>query len=211
MENDPEIGLAYSDAYIIDTEDNVIGRFNDVYPVVRGNLAEALVAHYCFVPIATIMIRKETFMKTGLFDPSRYAEEYIKWIEIALISKTYYDQEPLACGRRHETNTSKIIKKTVWSAKSREGLSRVLDKYPKLRESVGKKAICKRFSRSYFVSGFYLASEGNLKEAKSCYWTALKKYPFDPLNWGGVILISLPCRKLIVDIHNFIKKKKLPW
>ena len=211
MENDPETGLVYSDAYIVNTEDNIIGRFNDVYPVVNGNLAEKLVAHYCFVSIAAVMVRKETFLKTGPFDPTRNAIEYMKWIEIALISKTYYDPSPLAYVRRHETNTSKVIKKKEWSAKTRDALEKILDRYPKLRESVGKRAICKRFSRSYFVSGFYLAYEGNLTEAKNYYWTALKQYPFDPVNWGGVILISLPCRKLIVGIHNFIKKKKLPW
>jgi glycosyltransferase involved in cell wall biosynthesis len=211
MENDPEIGLVYSDASIIDTEDNIIGRFNDVYPVVRGNLAEKLIAHYCFVSIATVMIRKETFLKTGFFDPSRFAIEYMKWIEIALVSKTYYDPRPFAYVRRHETNTSKIIKKAEWSAKTRDALTKILDKYPKLRESVGDKAICKRFSRTYFVSGFYLASEGKVKEAKNCYWTALKKHPFDPVNWGGVILILLPCRKLVVGVHNFVRKKKLPW
>ena len=211
MENDPEIGLVYSDAYMVDAEDNIIGKFSDVYPVVPGNLAEALVAHYCFVPNATVMVRKETFLKTGPFDPTRNAIEYTKWIEIALISKTYYAPELLAYGRRHETNTSKIIKKAEWSAKTRDALSKILNKYPNLRKSVGEKAICRRFSRSYFVSGFYLASEGNLTEAKNYYWTALKKYPFDPVNWGGVILISLPCRKFIVGIHNFIKKKKLPW
>lgn len=211
MEDDPQIGLVYSDAYIVDTEDNIIGRFNDVYPVVGGNLAEKLVAHYCFVPIATVMVRKETLLKTGLFDPTRYAIEYMKWIEIALISKTCYAPVPLAYVRRHETNTSKIIKKAEWSARTRDALTKILDKNPKLRESVGKMAICKRFSRTYFVSGFYLASEGCLKEAKNCYWTALRKYPFDLLNWSGVILISIPYRKLVVGIHNFIRNKKLPW
>src|SRR3989339_954679 len=205
FESDPEIGLVYSDAYIIDEKDNVIDRYNRVYPVIKGDLAEELIKNYCFTHFGSVMVRKETFLKTGLFDPSREAMGHIKWVEIALISRTYYIPEPLVYTRKHESNTSRVVKKDEWCRRTRNAISKILEQYPQLKKQIGDKAIRKRFSRTYFLSGFYLASEGNTKEARNHYLTALKMYPLSLINIGGVILISIPCKKLVVGIHRAIK------
>jgi len=211
LEANAGLGLAYADALIVDVQDNVLGKLSDVYPVVPGNVAEKLVAHYCFVPFVSVMVRKETFLKTGLFDPSREALGHMKWIEIACISKTYYDPKPLACRRRHPLNTSRTTKKAEWCARTRAGLSKLLQAHPELRTAVGDKAIKRRFARSYFLSGFYAAAEGDITQSRHHYYTALKKNPASVTNWAGAILVSLPIKRLVTGVHRYVGAKKLIW
>lgn len=211
MEKDLEIGLVYADALVVDTQDKVLGKLSDVYPAVPGDVAQKLVTHYCFVPFATVMVRKETFLKTGLFDPSRQAMGHMKWIEIALISKTHYDPKPLACRRRHPFNTSQTTKKTEWYRRTRIALAKLLEKHPQLRAAVGKKAINHRFAHLDLLSGFYSAAEGDIRQARHYYYQAVRENPASLTNWGGAVLVSLPTKKLITSLHNYVLAKKIPW
>ena len=211
LESDPELGLVYADVQIIDPDDNVIGKLSDVYPVVEGDVAEKLITHYCFVPFATVMVRKEILLRTGLFEAHRQAMGHVKWIEIAHISKTFYDPKPLACWRRHKTNTSRAVKKEDYYEWTRVELAKVLDKYPELRAAVGQRAINKRFARSHFLTAFFLAAEGNIKRARQYYYKALKGYPYSLMHWGGAILISLPAKNLIANLHRRVQARKLRW
>jgi len=210
LDSDLEVGLVFADALIIDSKGEQIGKFSDVYPVVPGDVAEMLVLHYCFTPMITVMVRTEVLRKTGPFEKPGPISDYIKWIEVAHLSKVHYDPKPLGCWRRHQGSTSKNVRQEKKYAQTRMMLRKVLRKYPRLKAEVGKN-IVKRFSRSYFLTGFFLAADGNIKRAKKYYIKAAKVYPWSVENWGGVLLISLPMNKVIQKIHQYVKTKKLPW
>jgi glycosyltransferase involved in cell wall biosynthesis len=210
LEGDTELGLVFADALIIDSKSKEIGKFSDVYPVVPGNVAQMLAMHYCFTPMITVMVRANILRKTGPFLKPGPISDYMKWIEVAHISKVHYDPEPLGCWRRHQASTSKQANKVKSYAKTRVALKRILRKYPTLKAEIGKK-IVRRYSRSYFLTAFCLAADGNLKRARKYYCKAVKLYPLSFENWGGLILTCFPARNLVTRLHSYVRAKKMPW
>jgi len=210
LEGDAKLGLVFGDALIIDSQGDEIGKFSDVYPVVPGDVAQMLALHYCFTPMITAMVRADVLRKTGPFEKPGPISDYMKWIEVAHISKVYYDPEPLGCWRRHRASTSKQANKVKIYAKTRAALKRILRKYPTLQAEIGKK-IVKRYSRSYFLTAFWLAADGNVRRARKYYCKAVKLYPSSFENWGGLILTCLPARNFVARLHRYVRAKKLPW
>ncbi len=210
LDADPQLCLVFADALIIDSKGKQIGKFSDVYPVVPGDVAEMLALHYCFTPMITVMVRADVLRKTGPFEKPGPISDYMKWIEVAHLSKVYYDPKPLGCWRRHQCSTSKTANKEKSYTKTRIALRRILRKNPQLQASIGKKMV-KRFSRSYFLTGFWLAADGNIKRARKYYCKAVKLYPRSFENWAGLILTSLPAKALIIRLHRCVRSKKLPW
>jgi glycosyltransferase involved in cell wall biosynthesis len=210
LDGDAELGLVFADALIIDSQGEKIGRFSDVYPVVAGDVAQMLSLHYCFTPMITVMVRADVLRKTGPFEKPGPICDYMKWIEVAHISKVYYDPEPLGCWRRHQTSTSKQANKVKSYAKTRAALKRILKKYPTLEAEIGKKII-KRYSRSYFLTAFWLAADGHVGRARKYYYKAVKLYPRSLENWGGLILTYFPTKNPVVKLHRYVRAKKLPW
>jgi glycosyltransferase involved in cell wall biosynthesis len=210
LEQNPDIGLVYSDAFAIDSEDNILGKFHDVYPVKEGDADEQLILHYCFIPIMTVMARTEILLKTGLFEKPGYICDYIKWIEIAHLSGCYYIPEPLGCWRRHSQCVSKTSSQERKYATIRVALHRILRRYPQLKAKIGKR-INKRFSTTYFLSGFFLAANGDVDAAKKYYLKAFKIEPQNIRNILAVVFIHLPFKKLVICLHKKVKNKKIPW
>lgn len=210
LESNPEIGLVYSDAYAIDSNDKILGRFHEVYPVKKGNLDEQLVLHYCFVPIMTVMVRRELLLATGLFENPGYICDYVKWIEIAHISQSYYIPEPLACWRRHTASVSKTTAQEQKYAQIRVALHRILRRYPKLKVKTARR-LAVRFSATYFLSGFFIAAGGDIDRAKKYYIKAWKVNPLSLKNMAAVFFIHLPLKKLIIALHHKVKNWKIPW
>jgi len=210
LDGDPELGMVFADAYVIDAEGNRVGLVSDVYPVVPGDVAEMLVLHYCFTPLITTTVRTDVLRRTGPFRTPGPICDYMKWIEVAHATGTCYDPTPLGCWRRHESNTSKKANRERSYALTRIALRRVLRKYPALKERIGSR-IRKRFARSYFLTGFWFAAEGNVKRARAYYWKAAKTYPWALENWGGVVLTTLPAKGPVSRLHQYVRTKKLPW
>jgi glycosyltransferase involved in cell wall biosynthesis len=210
LDADPGLGLVFADALIIDSQGRQIGKFSDVYPVVPGDVAEMLVLHYCFTPMITVMVRMDVLKKTGPFEKPGPISDYMKWIEITNLSKAYYDPKPLGYWRRHQHSTSRQANKVKSYAKTRAALKRILNKYPQLQASIGGK-IKRRFSRSYFLTAFWLAADGNISRARRYYYKAVKIYPASLENLTGLVLTYLPTKSLVVKLHRCIKSRMLPW
>ena len=210
LDSDSELGLVFNDALIIDSKGDKIGKFSDVYPVVPGDVAHMLIMHYCFTPMITVMVRTDVLLKTGPFERPGPISDYMKWIEVAHISKVHYDPEPLGCWRRHQASTSKQANKVKSYAKTRAALKRILRKYPTLKNEIGEKII-RRYSRSYFLTAFWLAADGNVRRARKYYYKAVKLYPLSFENWGGLILTCFPAENLVAKLHSYVRAKKLPW
>ena len=210
LEADPHLGLIYADALIIDPQGKEIGKFGNVYPVKPGPTDEMLALHYCFTPMITVTVRAETLRQTGPFTRPGPISDYMKWIEVAAISKTLYDPTPLGCWRRHPKSTSKQANKERSYALTRMALRRVLKKYPDLNRRLARK-INRRLSRSYFLTAFFLAADGNTPRARKYYRKAIKTNPPTLENYAGLILTTLLPKPLARKIHNYVRTKKLPW
>jgi glycosyltransferase involved in cell wall biosynthesis len=206
----PEVGLVYAEALIIDAEGHRLGRLSDVYPVKPGDTAEMLALHYCFIPMITAMVRADVLRKAGPFERPGPISDYIKWIEVAHLSGAHYDPEPLGCWRRHPRSTSKRANKVKSYAKTRAALKRTLRKYPDLAQRLGKR-IVRRYARSYFLSGFWLAADGDVPRARKYYAKAIKLNPASAANWCGYLLTLVPAQRLVVTLHRYIRTRKLPW
>jgi len=210
LDGDSQIGLAYADAWIIDSQGRRIGRFGEVYPVVAGDVAEMLAMHYCFVPMVTAMVRADVLRRTGPFEKPGPISDYMKWIEVAHLSGTRYDPEPLGCWRRHPQSTSKKANKVKSYAKTRAALKRILRRHPDLAARIGPR-IVRRYSRSYFLTGFWLAADGHVRRARKYYWKAVKLYPYSVENWGGFLLTLFPLQHAVTGLHDYVRARKLPW
>jgi glycosyltransferase involved in cell wall biosynthesis len=210
LDTEGEVGMVFADALIIDAQGREIGRFSDVYPVVRGDVAEKLALHYCFTPMITVMVRMEVLRKAGPFEEPGAISDYMKWIEVAHLSKVLYDPTPLGCWRRHKSSTSKQANKEISYTKTRITLKRILRRHPGLRARIGAK-MAKRYGRSYFLTGFHLAADGNVERASKYYRKAAKVYPASVTNWAAVVLTALPMKGLVAGLHRYVRSKKLPW
>ena len=210
LDADPRLGMVFADALIIDSQGRQIGTFSDVYPVVPGDVAQMLALHYCFTPLITVMVRADVLSKTGPFRQPGPISDYMKWIEVAHLAQVYYDPKPLGCWRRHQQSTSKKANKVKSYAKTRAALKRLLRKCPDLQAQIGKK-MARRFSRSYFLTAFWLAADGNIGRARKYYCKAVKLYPMCLENWAGLLLTFLPAKRLVAKLHDRVRARKLPW
>lgn len=210
FEKHSKIGICYADALIIDETGKELGKLSDVYPVVPGYTSAMLLLNYCFMPMITVMVRAETLKTTGPFYGYGPLSDYIKWIEISHITGTYYDPEPLGCWRRHKSSTSKQVDPIVKYFQTRRCIREVLAKYPNLKSMV-RSRIRKRFAGTYFLTGFFLASDDRVRSARKYYAKAVKTYPAGIRNWCGWFLSLLPASRLVVKIHKHVREIKLPW
>ncbi len=210
LDENPDIGLVFADALIVDSQGKPLGKFGDVYPVVPGDTAEMLSLHYCFTPMITVMVRASVLRRTGPFHKPGPICDYMKWIEVAFLSRTHYDPEPLGCWRRHAESTSKKANKVKSYAKTRAALKRVLRKYPELAENLGARII-RRYARSYFLTGFWLAADGDIHRARKYYRKATKLDPMSLQSWAGYFLTFVPPKTAITKLHNHVRTKRLPW
>lgn len=210
LDKSPQIGMAFGDALIIDSIGRQIGMFSDVYPVIQGDMAEKLLTKYCFISTQTVMVRRRLLERTGPFEKPNPVCDYIKWIEIAYLSKAYYDPKPLACWRRHKESVSKKANKEKSYAQMRIGVKKILRKYPQLNGKTGMDMI-KRFSRTYFLTAVWLAAKGQSKRAKKYYCKAVTVYPYSPINICGLMLSVILPAKCSTVLHSYVRARKLPW
>ncbi len=67
LEGQPSAVLAYGDVSILASRGAVKGLFSNLYPVKSGEFSDSLFLHYCFVPAASVMFRRDAFLQSGPF------------------------------------------------------------------------------------------------------------------------------------------------
>ena len=63
-----------------------------------------------FIPTGTVMMKKESFERTGLFDESVYVEDYEFWLRVALFNNMAHSNELWELERDREGSGSKNLK-----------------------------------------------------------------------------------------------------
>jgi glycosyltransferase involved in cell wall biosynthesis len=103
-----ELGLVYSDCYII-YENGNLERYTllSSLKLFRGNVFNKLFQSN-FIPMLTVMIRREILSKVGGFDPKYIiAQDYDLWLRIAEHYPIDFIEEPLAKYRIHGESISR--------------------------------------------------------------------------------------------------------
>lgn len=100
--------LVYSDAYLEDASGRPKGRFTDTAPSCGDVTLESLLAQRCTVLTSSVVMRRDTLMKVGLFDPQiRRGQDFDLWLRLAHAgAPIQYHSDPLLRRRVHPSGLS---------------------------------------------------------------------------------------------------------
>jgi len=106
LEDHPEVGVVYSDAYYIDQHGNRIGLYSQIFPGCRpSGMVLGELARRSFLTV-TSMVRRTSLKDITFEEGSDYCEDYEFWSRLAVECPFQYVDEPLLCYRQHGGNTS---------------------------------------------------------------------------------------------------------
>ncbi len=109
IDSNKNLGLVFSDSYIIDKNGKIKGTFFELNRPARGQVTKELI-NADFIPCLTAVMRKSYMEKVGNFkNELKIAEEYDYFLRLSLISDFDYVNAPLAKYRLHQGNASKDI------------------------------------------------------------------------------------------------------
>jgi glycosyltransferase involved in cell wall biosynthesis len=109
LRRSPEVGLVYSDCFLIDADGTEIGRWSERFPLLRGRLFERLIVE-SVVPISTVLLRRSTFAAAGGFPPQyRYVEDLALLLRVAAGHAIDVIEAPVAKYRLHSASTSRTL------------------------------------------------------------------------------------------------------
>lgn len=108
LDSDPQIGLVYSDAAIIDADSKPLGRYwaSEGYAPLRGRLSLAMLASTgLFIPAISVLVRKSCLVQAGPLDASlRHAHDGDLWLRLAALAPIEFVDEALVGWRKHGLN-----------------------------------------------------------------------------------------------------------
>jgi len=103
-----DLGLIFSDCFLIDAAGHEIGRLSDRfdYPSINIDGSDPLghlLVHGCFIDLSTVVARTQAVMSAGGFNARyTYVEDYDLWLRIARRWRLRFVREPLAKRRLHD-------------------------------------------------------------------------------------------------------------
>ncbi len=106
----PEVGMVYGDANLINERGETIGKF----PARQTNY-RLLRRGYVHIPQQSAFFRASLWRKVGPLDPTfQFAMDYDLWVRIARISTIYYLPSTWANFRLHDTGKTVIADDRCW-------------------------------------------------------------------------------------------------
>jgi len=142
LDSNMDLGMVYSDFYVINSSEKRIKKSILPYSLQRGNIFNELF-YQNFIGLLTVIIRKDILDKVGLFSPKyEIAEEYDLFLRIAEHYPIDFVDLQLAKYRIHDGNDSKNIKLSV--EEDLQIMRYWLDKKPDLWKVMRTKIIMKR-------------------------------------------------------------------
>ncbi len=107
LEENPSVGVLFSDGYLVDENNRVSGRFFKTRRPYRGDVLKNLIDEYCIV-CSTVIARRSLLSGKDLFRVDlEIAEEYDLFLRLASVTKFDYIDKPLARYRLHPQNRSR--------------------------------------------------------------------------------------------------------
>lgn len=184
LDENPNVGLVYSDVYMIDANGKAIdGPFtinmNSKQETVLGGLVcfKKLIFEWNFICCPSVLLRKRCYDKLGKYDvrlPG--ASDYEMWARISLYHDVGYISKPLIKYRWHEGNDSHNFQgKKILKGMEQDFLARIiaLENYHK---SPNKNKIKRRELNNLYceIIWFYFSANNN-KLTKRIFFYAVKR------------------------------------
>ena len=139
MESNEELGLVFSDSYVIDSKGNLLRKTYFRIPKPSSGRVFNELFTYNFIPILTVVIRSDVLGKVGIFD-SRYliAEDYDLFLRIAEHYPIGLIKEPLTKYRIHKHSVSQrnMIRSFIEELQIKEDWLR---RKPTLKKEIGSR------------------------------------------------------------------------
>ena len=104
LESRPKAVLAFSHAYVIDEQDNIIDRTDNWTPFADGDMLPLLLRGVIFSS-PTVLYRTAPLRKYGWNEDARL-EDYELYLKLCATGEFARNEKVLAAWRQHETNTS---------------------------------------------------------------------------------------------------------
>lgn len=203
LEKDKEIGLVYTDVYIMGDNNTELVSFKLRRPY-RGMAVDQLFLNN-FIATSSVITRKECFEKVGLFDQSLSpCLDYDRWLYIAAFYKIDYVDRPLVRFRDHVSTFRK--NEIVTTEKIIETLRRFVDGYPEIRRMVGVK-VDQKIAHYYVSLGNKYLAKGNFKDAFSGFHDALRtRRSFTMLFYIAFSVSSEMAKNLLRKMRAWFKR-----
>jgi glycosyltransferase involved in cell wall biosynthesis len=158
FDTQPELGLVYSDSYIIKTDgERLVTTFLDnygKYAPARGHILDELLIESCFIPLLSVVVRQRVLADVGGFNPDyNIVEDYDLWLRIA--AKYPFDFVPQpTCSYRFHTSSAMRAQKEQYFTEYLELLGRWLN-HPRIsataRIGLKKQYLNTRYAYIYWL------------------------------------------------------------
>jgi glycosyltransferase involved in cell wall biosynthesis len=141
-----ETVLVYSDCFVVDENKHVKGRWSQRTRAFRGAVFEPLL-QVNFIPIPTVLVRRDALLEVGKFQPYKVCEEYDVFLKLAEKYHFDYVAEPLASYRVHPHQYSKHYEKELLE------LLAIYDEWGRAPRGHWKAKLTRSRARAYFNAG----------------------------------------------------------
>lgn len=163
LDSNSEIGLLYSDCYVLDSNSNMK---EDIYSLRtkprKGNIFHILLYNN-FIPTSTVIVRRGVLKEIGLFNPRyKISQDYDLWLRIAETYPVDFLNEPLAKYRFRHEGISRNVELMV--NEDFQILEFWLNKKPELRREL-KSKIKQKKARLHYQLVLYYYHNHKIKKA----------------------------------------------
>ena len=186
LDSNKELGLVYSDSYVIDHIGNHRKyTYFDTQKPSRGNVFNELLISD-FIPLLTAIVRNEVFEKVGVFYPEyEISEEHDLWLRIAEYYPVDFIERPLAKYRSHEGGTS-VRKLELALNEQFQIMEYWLNKNPSLERELGAKLKQKKAWLHFSLMRYYWRGHENRKAIGEIIDLA-RLFPYSMILVPGII------------------------
>jgi glycosyltransferase involved in cell wall biosynthesis len=211
LDSHRDVGLVFSDSWfkaygdVTATNPRLVGRrFFQITKPHRGEvLCQLFVGN--FIPVLTVVARKECLLKVGLFTKEcDSAEDYDLWLRVSRLFKIDYIDEPLATYRNR--GDSLVHKRDRLLSNLISIKKNVLENEPQLMRQFSRKQMNKIFYIFYFQLGNYFLFKDKHEKARGKYKEYLSLNPYNPRVYILLLMTFLPIRfKILSRIAKSLK------
>jgi hypothetical protein len=170
LEANPEIGVVYTDARLIDPEGNLLDLQSKAMPGSRpSGMVLGELARRNFLPMSS-MVRRSCIGDIAFEEGMEYAEDYDFWRQLAARCQFHYVDKPLVCYRLHGAMTSSTCLAEMLIAQA-EVQRRIMD-MPEFKNLSQREQ-----ARAFCIHGIKRAVLGATSVARSFFRRSIRTSP----------------------------------